>query len=187
MSTMTDETKNALMEAAEALKLARANADREKEACVAQIEADLPARAEKAAKRVATEQPEVTKSLGQDGVAYLRANLQAAAEELGRQFAASVDEIDWPLGMSYSKVENRHVHSALFNRMYKKTGALKKVLSDSGYRLGESEPFLPQYLYTESNFSAVAGALNALRIASENFEKAKKNDDNAAVNDLWGD
>lgn len=187
MSAMTDETKTALRQATEAVTAARAVSDREKEACLAQIATDLPTRAAEAAKRVAVEQPEVTKSLGAEGVAEMRSALQAAAEELGRQFVAAIDEIEWPLGAKYSKVENRHVHSALFNRFYKKTGALSTVLSASGYKLGESDPFLPQTLYAESKFGPLATALNAFGAATAKLEKAKKDDNDAAVDDLWGD
>lgn len=187
MSAMTDETKDALNQAAEALKEARARADLEKRACLAQIQAELPARAAETAKRIATDQPEVTKALGKEGVANMRDALQSASEELGRQFVAAVDEIDWPLGSGNTKVGNYKVHSALFDRFHNKTGALSKVLKDNGYTLGVSDAFLPQSLYVESKFTSVAAALTALGIASANFKKAKKNDDDAVVDDLWGD
>lgn len=186
MSTMTDQSKTALIQATETLSAASAVAEREKRACLAQIATGLPARAAAAAKRVALEQPEVTKALGKEGVAELRSALQSAAEELGQQFIAVADEVDWPVGASYSKVENRNIHSVLFNRFYRRAGALNEVLSTSGYKLGESNPFLPQYLYDESKFTALAAALTALGTASVNFEKAKKDEDDAAVDDLWG-
>lgn len=184
---MTDETKTALQNATDALTAARTAADREIKACLAQIETDLPARAAEAAKRVAIDQPEVTKALGKDGVAELRTELHAAAEVLGRQFVDAADEIKWPLGTSYTKVDNRKVHSALFDRFYRRTGALRDVLTAKGYKLGDSQPFIPQSLYIESKFTALSAALTELGKATENFEKAKKDDSDAAVEDLWGD
>ncbi|MFK4761550.1 hypothetical protein ACI3KS_11495 [Microbacterium sp. ZW T5_45] len=184
---MTNDTKIALQQATEAITAARDNADQEKRVCLAQIASELPARAAEVAKRIALEQPEVTKALGKEGIAELRADLQTAAEDLGRQFVAATDEIDWPLGTSYSKVDNRHVHSALFNRFYGRTGALTKVLTTHGYNTGQSEPFLPQYLYTESSFTPLAAALTALGVATESFQMAKRADDDATVDNLWGD
>ena len=131
IGAMTEETNKALKQATEAVSTARLKAEREKVACLAQIAADLPGRAAEAAKRVALDQPDVTRSLGKDGVAAVRSELQTAAEELGEKFIAAVDEIKWPVG----KVDSRHVHSALFDRFWKKTGALSKVLSALGYKL----------------------------------------------------
>lgn len=187
MSAMTDETQAALKRATEALASARGKADAEKAACLAQIAADLPARAADSAKRIATEQPEVTKALGKEGVAAMRAEFQTAAEALGQQFVAAADEIKWPLGDRYSKVDNRHVHSALFECFYRHTGALTKVLSAHGYTIGKSEEILPQYLYSEAKFAPLAAALTELGVATAKLEKAKKDDDNASVDDLWGD
>ena len=186
MSAMSEETKNALKQATEKLAAARADADSAKRACLAQIQADLPERAAEAAKRVAIQYPDVTKELGKDGVAEMRAALQVAAEDIGRQFVAAINEIDWPLGSTYSKVENRNVHSALFKRFWKKTGALKQVLVESGYKLGDADPFLPQALYVESKFTAVAAALTVLGRATTNFQNAKEADDDSIVDDLWG-
>jgi len=187
MSTMTNDTKTALQEASESLSAARAEADRQIEACLAQIAEDLPARAAEAAKRVAVEQPEVTKALGKEGVAEMRSALQTAAEEMGRQFVAAADEIDWPQGTSYSKVDNAKVHSALFKRFYRRTDSLSQVLRTHGYELGQSDPFIPQALYSEGKFTPLATALTALGKASANYQKAKKDYDNAAVDDLWGE
>lgn len=184
---MTDHTKAALQRAIETMSAAQAEADREKRACLTQIATDLPTRAAEIAKRIATEQPEVTKSLGKEGVAELRLQLEAAAEELGQQFIAAVDDIKWPLGTSYTKVENRKIHSALFDHFFRRTGSLRQVLVDHGYKVGESSPFIPQSLYTESNFTTLATALTTLGLANENYGKAKKADNDATVEDLWGD
>lgn len=187
MSSMTDDTKAALHQATEALAAARAKADSEIQACLAEIATDIPSRAAEAAKRVAVQQPEVTKALGKEGVAEMRSALHAAAEELGREFVAAADDIDWPSVAYSSKVETRHVHSALFNRFYRRTGTLNRVLSANGYKLDEhSEPFLPQSLYVEAKFTPLADALTALGVASVNLERARKEDDGAAVDDLWG-
>jgi F0F1-type ATP synthase membrane subunit b/b' len=184
---MTTESKAALEQAADALAAARAAADHEIKTCMAQIQADLPARAANAAKRVATQQPEVTKALGKDGIAELRAELQAVAESLGQQFVDATDEIKWPLGTSYTKVENHKVHSALFDRFYGHTGALSSVLAAKGYTLGDSDPFLPQSLYDQSKFTALSAALTDLGKATDNYEIAKKADNDSTVADLWGD
>lgn len=185
MGAMTDETKAALQQATEVWSSAQEAADREKATCLTQIAAHLPERAAESAKRIALAQPEVTKALGREGVAAMRTELQAAAEELGQQFVAAVDEIRWPLS-EYGKVENRNIHSALFDRFYRKTGALTKVLKDHGYQLGEHDEFVPQYLYDESQFSEVAAALTTLGQAEAKLKKAKKADDDAAVDYLWG-
>lgn len=184
---MTDETRAALQQATEALASARETAERAKRACLAQIAADMPSRAAESARRVATEQPEVTKALGKDGVAKMRAALHAVADELGQQFVAAEEEIHWPVGTTYSRVENRHIHGALFKRFYRHTGSLSRVLTEHGYDLSGSDPFLPQTLYAESKFSAVSSALTSLGLASGKFDSAKKADDNATVDDLWGE
>lgn len=76
-----------------------------------QVQAGMPARTADAAKRIAAKQPEVTKALGKDGVVKLRRELQATAEALGQQFVDATDKIKWPLGTSYTKVENHKEHS----------------------------------------------------------------------------
>jgi hypothetical protein len=184
---MTTESKAALRQATDALAAARAAADHEIKLCMAQIRADLPARAADAAKRIATQQPELTKALGKDGVAELRMELQTAAEALGQQFVDATDEIKWPLGTSYTKVENHKVHSALFDCFYGKTGALSSVLAAKGYTLGDSDPFLPQSLYDQSKFTALSNALTELGKATDLYAQARKDDSDATVDDLWGD
>ncbi|WP_347756801.1 hypothetical protein [Agrococcus sp. ProA11] len=183
---MTNETKAALQQATEAMSAARAKADSAIQACLAQIATDLPARAADAAKRVAVDQPEVTKALGKEGVTEMRSALGSAAEELGREFVAATDDIDWAT-IAYSKVDNRHVHNALFKRFYRRTGALSQVLSASGYDLEDRDPFIPQALYDEAKFTQLSEALTALNVASANVERARKEDNDAAVDDLWGD
>jgi len=187
IQSMTNETRAALQQATDTLDAARAAAAREIKTCMAQIQADLPARAADAAKRIATEQPEVTKALGKDGVAELRSELQAAAEILGQQFVDATDEIKWPLGTSYTKVENHKVHSALFDRFYGRTKALSNVLTTKGYTLRDSDPFLPQSLYDQSKFTALSAALTELGKATDNYEIAKKADNDSTVAGLWGD
>jgi len=182
---MTDDTKTALQQATDAYTAARATADREIKACLAKIAEGMPERALEAAKRIAMDQPEVSKSLGKDGVAEVRSEIAVAAEELARQFVAAEKDYKWPLGTGYTKVEKHNVHSALFNRFYGHTGGLSKVLTDHGYELS-GDPFIPQSLYDQSTFGPLAAALNALGAASDALDKAKKADDNAVVENLWG-
>ena len=191
MSLMTDETAKALREAESAESAAATRAEELKRACLQDIANMLPSRAEAIARRVAEQQPEVTKRLGKEGVAQLRADVRAASEVLGAEFVAAIDEIEWPpVTLASANVEARHIHSALFARFFRETGALTSAMMSHGYSFpgkGVREAILPQELYDERKFTPVAGALTDLNRARAAVAKARKVDDDATVGDLWGD
>ncbi|MBM7025433.1 hypothetical protein [Clavibacter zhangzhiyongii] len=182
---MTEETKLALQQAMEALATASADADREKEACLAQIAADLPARVADSAKRVAMAQPDVTTVLGKTKVDEMRAELKTAAEELGRSLAAT-DDVRWPLGSKYTPVRTYSIHSALFDRLYHEASDLSYVMRSRGY-IADASNFTPQSMYDEPNFTSLAEALTVLGRAQEQVEEARKNDDSSSAEDIWGE
>ncbi|RKN66404.1 hypothetical protein D7252_01525 [Microbacterium sp. CGR2] len=187
---MTDETARALRDAIAAESAAEAHADELKRECLEKIAGELPARAEAIARRLAQEQPDVTKSLGRDGVAQLRVDVSHAATELGEQFVAAIDEIEWPAKTStFDKISPRHIHAALFGRFFRETGSLAAAIASHGYSFGEKDikvAILPQELYEEKSFTSVAGALEDLARARAATASARKEDDEATVSDLWG-
>lgn len=190
---MSDETKRILDEATTTVTAARAKADARKQECLDVVADDLPAAVERLAKRTAHAQPEVTKALGGNGVRTLRKELAAETAELAEYVRAGADKIEWPTAASeWSKVEPRKIHSALFKFMYgAPVNRVGDVFGRHGYdtqrteRGGAQGLVLPQSLYDEDSFGAVADALNELGAAEIAFKKAKEAEDREVVDSLW--
>lgn len=153
----------------------------------------IPAAVERLAKRTAQQQPEVTKGLGAHGVRALRNELADKAAELAEYVRAGLGRIEWPARDSeWSKVESRHVHSALFKFMYgSPVNEIGDVFDRRGYDTqktpgrGTQGLVLPQSLYDRSSFEAVADALNELGTAEAALKTAKDADDRDVVDSLW--
>jgi hypothetical protein len=182
---MTEETKRALEQATEALTAARAKATEEKKACLAQIAADLPARAEEVAKAMAISQSGNTTALGKERVSLMRAELRKAAEALAGQFVADINDINWPVGTSRS-VRPGDVGTALYNHFYTAAAALNGVVRERGYVI-DGPAFTPYALFDDSSFGPLASALTTLGQAREQAKRAKADDDTSDAKDIWGE
>lgn len=191
---MSDETQRALQDAATALAQAEARAEEAKRACLEDIAAGIPAAVDARAKRIAHDQPDVTRQLGSEGVKALREELASESATLADLVRAGVDKIEWPPGSDdwVTTVEPRKVGSALFRYMYgRPINQVGEVFGRHGYdvqrspRGGEQGLILPQSLYTDEAFKPVAAALTDLIAARRVHSQAKDADDHAAVDDLW--
>lgn len=191
---MSDETKRILDEATTVVTTARAEADARKQECLDLVADGIPTAVERLAKRTAQAQPDVTKELGATGVKALREELAAEAAELAQYIRTGSEKIEWPKRDSeWSKVEPRKVHSALFNFMYgTPVNRIGNVFGRHGYDVrktarggGAQGLVLPQSLYDEDSFGAVADALNDLGTAEIALMKAKAEDDKDIVESLW--
>jgi hypothetical protein len=180
---MTEETKLALQQATEALVAARAKATEEKKACLAQIAADLPARAEDVAKAMGIRQSGVSTALGKERVTAMRAELRTAAERLAQQFVAEIDDISWPLGTS-RPVRPGDIDTALYNHFYSKAAVLNGVVRDRGYLI-DGPAFNPHALYDDSKFGPLASALTVLGRAQDEAHRAKDDDETSDARDIW--
>ena len=172
------------------MKSAQANADAKQRETLAYIAEHVPEKAEAIAKRYAHDQPELTKSIGREGVDILRAQVAEEAGALGAAFVAATDEIKWPLSDgSYSKVEPRMIHSAIFKRFHGKVDGIIRPIKSAGYRVdtygSRNGVIVPQELYEDSWFADLAKALTDLSTAQREFQAARATDDKSAVDGLW--
>ena len=183
---MTEQTKLAVQQATDAVAAAKSEATRAKRACVEQIAADLPARVTAIAKSVAKAQPDVTKHIGADNIESMRALLRTAADNLGRTVVASVDSIDWPVAGEYGTVETYDINSALIPHFLSRTSVMPRLMEDHGYT-PESNDFHITKLYDQTKFADVGKALTTLGRAQVQLKKAQEADDDATVEELWGE
>lgn len=186
---MTRETAQAVQQTAARLEEAQANARRLEEATLAQIAAEMPERVDELAKRYAHEQPDVTQELGREKLGEMRAELAAEARSIGAQFVAAIDQIAWPTG---ARSSSGAVHSALFDRFFRKVSGPAEILERYGYKVRQS-PYAdmggviaPQQLYRQNSFGDLAAALKDLGAARTAHDAAVAADKRASVEDLWG-
>lgn len=192
--SMSDETRRAREQADGALNAAQARADECKRECLNTVAVGIPAAVDAAAKKIAQSQPDVTRQLGPDGVKALREELAAEAATLAEHVRAGTHKIEWPTqsGGWATTVEPHQIHSALFKYMYgRPINLVANVFGRYGYDVqrtpGRTEQglLLPQSLYVESSFDGVAAALTELGEARRAHAKAKADDDQDAVDELW--
>ena len=190
---VSDETKQILDEATTIVVAERAKADARKRECLDVVADGIPAAVDGLAKAVAQAQPDTTKALGAAGVKALRDELGAEAADLADYVRTGSEKIVWPIRDSkWSKVEPRSIHSALFKFMYgTPVNRVGNVFGRHGYdvrktdRNGAQGLVLPQSLYNEDSFGAVANALNDLGTAEIALADAKAEDDKDVVDSLW--
>lgn len=186
---MSDETARALARAEEALAQAIETADREKGEFLAGVASEIPARVERVAKKAAEEQPEVTKTLGREGVAKLRADLAAAAEKIAADLLRAAASIDWPVPRASFSSGTSEVAEALTEHLevgplatifqkagYGISGYHRRAQIDSGHLVDSGTP----------RYKQIVEVLRKLDGARRNVTEAKKADDAAIVADLWG-
>jgi len=193
---MSDATAQQLKRAEAALADRQKAADEAKDALVRLVAEGLPTRIDAIAKQTAQAQPEVTKTLGVDGVKQLRADLATKADELAAELIEDgVDKIDWPEETSeWSRTTARNVHSAFFHYFYgRRANGIAAVFKDHGYDVRDDNAqrsqglVHPHSLYREDDMTVVAEAQNALGAARRDFANAKKADDADIVSGIWGD
>lgn len=190
---MTEQTARSLQEAMAEEDQARTEADVEKLACIGRVARELPAKLDAVARGVAHNEPEVTKSLGAEGVQRLRAELASEGATLGADLAEAADSIKWPSSSSeFSSVSASSIHSALFGYLYgPRVDQLAGVLKKYGYDIRDDSArggqglILPQHLYEEAWFGPLGEALNELVSAERRTRRAKKDDDDSAVDAMW--
>jgi hypothetical protein len=192
---MSNETAQKLEETKAAEMKRRAEADDRKWKCLAAVARGIPACADEIAKRAAHHQPDVAKALGSEGIKDLRRKLADAADVIAPEVEAAAEQIEWPRPQSeYSRVEPRDIHSALFKFLYgRRVGSLAAILKCRGFSIRDDNAqrsqglVLPQSLYDEGDFAAVAEALNSLTTAERAVAAAKTADDRDVVDALWDD
>lgn len=192
---MTDETARMLEEALDDEVAAQANADEFKRACLAYVAEELPGRLDAFAKTVAQGQPDVTRSLGAEGVRQLRSELETEATSLAGELKDSVGQISWPSSRSrYSQVDNDSIRTALFEYLSGvRVGKIAAIFKYHGYDIQDDNAQSgqglvdPLSLYDESQFGLLARALKDLDSAKRHVASARTAHDNATVDDLWGD
>jgi hypothetical protein len=188
---MSDETARKLSEAETEEAKLRAEVDAQVRECLKDIAHGIPARVDKVAKKAAHSEPEVAKQLGADGLRSLRQELADTAAALAAELEAAAEQIEWPRGRV---VKSGSVHSALFKFLYgRRVDTLAAVMKRHGFSIQDDNAqraqglILPQDLYDQNGFDALAEALTFLSAAERAVAEAKAADDRAVVDSLWSD
>lgn len=195
---MSEETALKLKDAEAHFSAMEKEATARKNELLAAVAERLPGHAKALAKRTAQSEPEVTKALGAEGNKELRSQLDNLASELAADVASAVSEVEWPKPSHYSSMTPNDVRKALADFMRgHKMSRFAKVFKDHGFSTcdgnnrGAQSLVLPQSFFSEDEVSAeikaLGAALMAVAKAEMAVETAKKADDLAAVDDLWGD
>lgn len=192
---MSDETTQNLERANADEAERRAEAEALQRDCLATIARNLPERVDHVAKEIAKRQPDVARGLGDERIRDLRAELADAAAALAPEVEGAADQIEWPRSQgSLSEVTKSDVHSALFKFLHgRRVDTLAAPLKRYGFdiqgnnRQRQQGVILPQNLYDENDFVSLAEALTSLSNAERASAIAKRDDERAAVEDLWAD
>lgn len=192
---MSDETTRALRDAQAAETQAQQEATDEKKRCLVLVADGLTAKIEERAKAIALAQPEVTRSLGKEGVGVLREHLAQEASDLAPHIRGAADAINWPTARSrYNPISERDIHQGLFAYLHgESVNRFVAVFQRHGYLIHDDNSqraqgiLYPQNLYDEAAFGPVADAINAHHRALEVTKQAKADDARSAAEDIWAD
>lgn len=187
---MSDETSSGVAEAAAVEARAQGEVDEQVASVLERIADGLPTAVDELAKRIAHEQVDNTKRLGPEGLRQLKNSLSERSTALAADLRAAAGQIEWPV---HSHVRTHDVHSALFSYLYgRRVGSLAAVLKEHGFDVRDDNAqrsqsaVLPQSLYDQKSFGALADALSALSRARNTLASARQADDRDIVEDLWG-
>lgn len=187
---MSDETAQVLAKAEEALAEMTKIAERETEEFLAGVASEIPSRVDRVLKKAAQEQPEVTKALGREGLAKLRADLAAEAKKIADDLLQSGPSIDWPVPRGWGSSNTSDVASALTEHL--QAGPLADIYHAAGY--GSSGNYRRTEMHSSHlvdsstpRYKQLVEVLRKLEDARSAVAEAKKADDAAIVADLWGE
>lgn len=158
---------------------------REKQQYLDALAEQLAGKVEAYGKKLAFEQPEVTKSLGRDGVEAFRRELVEAANGLGSLLRESADKIAWPT-FEYDRAKKRGLRSALYDFLAGgRTKPINDVVRSYGYHLDAYHGVSPYELVDDVDSRSVENNLELLTQKRKAVEAAKDADDQDTVADLW--
>lgn len=191
---MSEETALRLKEAEVSLSVAKQGLEVRKQEFLAAVAGQIPSHANELARKLAQQQPDTTKALGADGVKELRKSIEDAALRASEVVAGASSQVIWETPTNMYTIPNAHeVHSAM--RGYLRQNVMQEftmILQEKGFTIPRSAtgPSLGS-LYSEGEVITEArdlgSALLAFAKAEQAVATAKKADDDAAVNELWGD
>lgn len=190
LANMSEETKVAAATAQQNAANAQNKVDTLAHRLLVHIAENVPARVEAIAKQAAQAEPDVTRGLGREGLAAMRAHLDEASTQIGELFLRAEPAMRWPTAEDeWDTVTARDVHRMLFDRFRHQLGGPVKVLSGYGYVKARTRAIAPQELYDQDgdDFTSLAAALTDLGRARVAVRKAIDEDNRSDVNDLWGD
>jgi len=192
MDHMSNETSQSLREAQAMLAQAQKDADAAEQECLDAVAFDLPERIQSLAHAVALAEPDVTRGLGKEGVLRFRADLDQASKAVVADLQSATKTVKWPDAADYHDTSH-DVHSALCSYLGGRlVDSIAAVFKNHGFDVGDRSSrgqslVYPALLLGQPQTSTVAAALKSLAAAKSAVVKAKKADDDADVNDLWGD
>lgn len=194
---MSEQTKHALEQANEAVARAEANVTLSKRQALSAIADKIPEAIDQRAKEIAQENPDVTRNLGKEGINNFRSDLAERAAALAAHMRNGEDNIEWPdkkllESSRFWGIPTAEISKAVCKHM---SGSpieqIDAVFGRYGYRaqppsIAARIPVLPpQSLFAIEDVEIVSQALEQLADARTAQLKAKAEDDEAVVNDLW--
>lgn len=194
---MSEQTKHALEQANEAVARAEANVTLSKRQALSAIADKIPEAIDQRAKEIAQANPDVTRNLGKEGINNFRSDLAERAAALAAHMRNGEDNIKWPdvellESSRFWGAETRKIHNAVCDSMKgSPIDEVKEVFAQYGYKpktysFLPSDPLLnPYFLCAMEDLEIVSQALEQLADARTAQLKAKAEDDEAVVNDLW--
>jgi hypothetical protein len=182
---MSDETKRALAEAEATKAQQHAVVDRLKQAALDSVAAGLGEHLDVYAKKMAQAQPDVTKSLGRDGVSALRAELAKVADELGAELRQSSQAIKWPT-FEFGVSRNKGVASALFDLLYgSRMMRIDQIFKSFGYTIEQHGGLNPHSLYGRDDFTELETEISVHTSYRQAADAARAADNHDTVESLW--
>ncbi|WP_207597730.1 hypothetical protein [Arthrobacter sp. D5-1] len=191
---MSEETALKLKQAKESLAAAGQELETLEREFLAVVAAQIPSHANELARKLAKQQADVTKGLGAEKVKDLRANIEEAALRATEDVAGAASRVKWEVPSNIYTVPNAHEVNAAM-RSYLRRSVLPEfvtILKAAGFTIAGSTagPSLGS-LYSEEEVTAEAralgGALLAVAKAEQVLTKATEADNDATINELWGD
>lgn len=186
---MSDDSRQALAAALATLTDAQQKADELKRVSLDQIARQLPDRVDAAARTVAKAQPEVTKSLGKEGIERLQDELARLSSVLASEVRGAIGAVKWP-----DKAPGYTLYDAgdsVRNFLRPRADRVASLLAKHGYDIREygvrgQRVLEPKDLFDAALLRPLNDALVALDNAKRLANQAKKADDDSTVDDLWG-
>ena len=180
---MSEDTARAVTEARAEWVKHRQVVERLKQECLDSVAAEIPAGVETYAKKIAQEQPAVTKKLGREGVAALRADISSAAERLASEVKEARSSVLWPR----DDAQRDGVATALFKFLNgPRVDRIDSVLQSRGYVVSEHSGLNPHMAFRLRRYGELNREFAVLASKAYALEAAMADDDRDTVDDLWG-
>lgn len=191
---MTEESTLNVTQAEANRTVARDELKTRKDEFLRAVALEIPGRAETWAKETAHDQVPVTRGLGAEGVRAFRDSLGIISAKAAEDVAGAAGLMTWPSENINSHPTSHQLFAVVREYLTAKVAAeFVDLFEEQGFEVKGSRPTYTaaNKLVSESNHAeeakALSQALRAVSQATYDWEKAKEADDEATVNELWGE